>query len=49
MIASLIETCKLNQVESHAYLTGVLQRLVASHLQSRIDDLMPWACANAQV
>lgn len=49
VIASLIETCKLNQVEPHAYLTDVLQRLVAGHLQSRIDDLMPWAYANAQV
>jgi transposase len=49
VIASLIETCKLNQVDPHAYLTDVLQRLVAGHLQSRIDDLMPWACANAQV
>jgi transposase len=47
--ASLIETCKLNQVDPHAYLTDVLQRLVAGHLQSRIDDLMPWAYATAQV
>jgi hypothetical protein len=47
--ASLVETCKLNQVDPHAYLTDVLQRLVAGHLQSRIDDLMPWAYATAQV
>ncbi|MGF1552863.1 MAG: transposase domain-containing protein, partial [Paracoccaceae bacterium] len=33
----------LNGVNPHAYLTDVLERLVAGHLQSRIDDLMPWA------
>ena len=41
-IASLIETCKLNSVNPHTYLTDVLERLVAGHLNSRIDELMPW-------
>ncbi len=45
IVASLIETCKLNDVDPHAYLTDVLERLVAGHPQSRIDDLMPWAYA----
>ena len=50
VIASLIETCKLNDVNPHAYLADVLQRLVAGHQHSRIDHLMPWAYrANADV
>ncbi|MEQ9641417.1 MAG: IS66 family transposase [Alphaproteobacteria bacterium] len=49
VIASLVETCKLNRVDTHAYLTDVLERLVDGHLQSRIDDLMPWAYASAPV
>ena len=42
IIASLIGTAKLNAVEPHAYLTRVLERIVAGHPQSRIDELMPW-------
>ncbi|EDP64457.1 probable insertion sequence transposase protein [alpha proteobacterium BAL199] len=50
VIASLVETCKLNDLNPHTYLTDVLERLVAGHQQSRIDDLMPWAYrANADV
>lgn len=48
VIASLIETCKLNGVNPHAYLTDVLGRLVAGHLNSRIDELMPWRYPAAQ-
>ncbi len=47
-IASQIETCKLNAVDPHAYITDVLERLVAGHPQSRIDDLMPLAYAARQ-
>jgi transposase len=42
-IASLIETCKLNGVEPHAYLADIIARIVAGHPQSQIDDLLPWA------
>jgi hypothetical protein len=42
-LASLIETCKINGVEPHAYLTDVLSRLVNAHPNSRIDELLPWA------
>lgn len=42
IIASLIETCKLNGVDPQAYLTGVLTRIVNGHPQSQIDDLLPW-------
>jgi transposase len=43
VIASLIETCKLNGVEPLAYLTDVLTRIVNGHPNRRIDDLLPWA------
>lgn len=45
LIASLIETCKLNAVNPHLWLTDVLTKLVNRWPQSRIDDLMPWAHA----
>lgn len=45
IIASLIETCKLNAVNPHLWLTDVLTKLVNHWPQSRIDDLMPWAHA----
>lgn len=41
-IASLVETCKLNDVDPQAYLTDVLIRVVHGHKQSRIDELLPW-------
>jgi transposase len=41
-IASLIETCKLNDVNPHAWLTNTLTKLVNRWPASRIDDLMPW-------
>lgn len=43
VIASLIETCKLNGVEPLGYIADVLTRIVNGHLNSRIDDLLPWA------
>jgi hypothetical protein len=42
VIASLIETCKLNAIEPHAYLTATLTAIVSGHKQSRIDELLPW-------
>lgn len=42
MIASLIETCKLNAIDPHAWLAATLQSIVNGHKQSRIDELMPW-------
>jgi transposase len=46
VIASLIETCKLNAVDPQVYLADVLSRLVNRHPASQIDQLMPWAYAN---
>jgi hypothetical protein len=42
VIASLIETCKLNGIEPHAYLCGVLTAIAAGHKQNDIDQLLPW-------
>ena len=42
IIASLIETCKLNGIEPHAYLTAILSAIVNGHKQSQIDELLPW-------
>jgi hypothetical protein len=47
VIASLIETCKLNQVEPLGYLTDVLTRIVNDHPNSQIDELLPWAYIRA--
>ncbi len=47
VIASLIETCKLNGINPNAYLTDVMTRIVSGHPNSRIDELLPWAyCAD---
>jgi transposase len=45
IIASLIETAKLNGVNPHAWLTDTLEKLAAGWPHSRIGDLMPWAHA----
>ncbi len=42
MLASLIETCKLNKIEPHSYITGVLTAIVNGHKQKHIDQLLPW-------
>jgi transposase len=43
IIASLIETCKLNAIDPHSYLTDILASIVNGHPNSQIDDLLPWA------
>ena len=42
VIASLIETCKLNSVDPHTYLAHTLSAIVTGHKQSQINDLLPW-------
>ena len=44
-IASLIETCKLSDVEPQAYLANILTRLLNLWRASRIDELLPRAWA----
>ena len=43
IIASLVETCKLNDVDPLAYLADALTRIVNGHPNSDIDQLLPWA------
>ena len=43
VIASLVETCKLVDVEPRAYLADVITKIVSGHPQSRLDELLPWA------
>jgi transposase len=48
VIASLIETCKLNAVDPQTYLADVMTKIVNDHPNSRIDELLPWAYPAAQ-
>ena len=45
VVASLIETCKLNAVDPQAYLSDVITKIITGHPNSRIDELLPWAYA----
>jgi hypothetical protein len=47
ILASLIETCKLNGIDPQAWLAGVLTRLVNLWSNNRLDELLPWAWAAA--
>ena len=42
MLASLIETCKLNGVEPHSFITRILSAIVNGHKQKDIQQLLPW-------
>src|SRR6266446_506326 len=48
IVASLIEACKLNDVEPQAYLADVLVRLVNLWPNNRLDELLPWTWAAAR-
>jgi hypothetical protein len=43
VIASIVETCKLCNVDPFAYLADVITRIVSDHPNRQIDDLLPWA------
>lgn len=45
IIATLVENCKLHDVNPTAYLTDVLTRLVNGHRQSDLHELTPWTWA----
>jgi transposase len=49
VIASLIATCKLNDVDPNVYLADVLTKIVARHPMSRIDELLPFAYVKPKV
>ncbi|MFC7698337.1 transposase domain-containing protein [Bradyrhizobium sp. GCM10028915] len=42
MLASLVATCKLNDVNPAAYIAETLEAIIDGHPHSRIEDLMPW-------
>ena len=44
--ASLIETCKMNDVDPQAWLADVLDKIANRHPMSKIDELLPWAYIN---
>jgi transposase len=48
VIASLIETCKMNDINPQTYLTDVLTKIVTRHPMSRINELLPFAYRPAE-
>jgi hypothetical protein len=42
LLASVVATCKLSDVDPVAYITKTLQAILEGHPQSRIEELMPW-------
>lgn len=42
-LGGCLQTCKLCGVDPQAYLTDVLSRIATGHLNTQIDDLLPWA------
>ena len=42
-VASLVEACKLNDVDPQTYFADVLDKLVNLWPVANIDELMPWA------
>ena len=42
LLASIVATCKLNNVDPVAYITNTLQAILDGHPQSRVEELMPW-------
>jgi len=45
ILASLIETCKLNGIDPQAYLADVFGRLVVGHSINELGQLLPWSWA----
>ena len=42
LLASIVATCKLNDVNPVAYLAETLRAIIDGHPQSQIEELMPW-------
>jgi IS66 C-terminal element len=42
VIASLIETCKLNNVDPHAFLASTITEIVNGHPNGHLDEILPW-------
>jgi transposase len=43
LIASLVETCKLNRIEPQRYLNDVLIKIAQQWPMAKLDQLLPWA------
>ena len=48
VLASLIETAKLNRIDPQAWLADSLTRLVNLWPNNRLDELLPWTWAAAR-
>jgi hypothetical protein len=48
VIASRVESCKLNDVDPYPYLADTLAKIVDDHLAREIDELLPWVHVKAQ-
>ena len=46
MLASIVSTCKLNDVNPADYIAETLQAILDGHPQNRIEELMPWGFRN---
>src|SRR5438477_3524762 len=42
LLASIVATCKLNDINPAAYIAETLEMIIDGHPHSRIEDLMPW-------
>jgi transposase len=42
VIASLIETCKLNNVDPRAFLASTITEIVNGHPNGHLDEILPW-------
>jgi hypothetical protein len=42
LLSSIVVTCRLNDVNPVAYLAETITAIIDGHLQSQIEDLMPW-------
>jgi len=47
LLASIVATCKLNDVDPVAYITQTLQAILNGHPRSCIEELMPWSFVTA--
>jgi transposase len=42
LLASILATCKLSDVNPAAYIAETLEAIIDGHPHNRIEDLMPW-------
>lgn len=47
-LASLIQTCKLNDIDPEAYLAWLFGKLAVKRRMADLDELLPWVYADAQ-